>query len=35
MNKKIVLAVLAGWAIALLFPPQRVMGYFKGGTAAS
>lgn len=31
MNKKLVLVFLAGWALALVFPPQRVLGYFKGG----
>lgn len=31
MNKKLVLVFLAGWALAIVFPPQRVLGYFKGG----
>jgi hypothetical protein len=30
MNKKLVLVFLAGWALALLIPPARVVGYFKG-----
>lgn len=30
MNKKIILWVLVGWGIAIVFPPQRVLGYFKG-----
>lgn len=34
MNKKILLWVLAGWAVALVFPPQRVLGYLKGGKGA-
>ena len=25
MNKKIILAVLAGWAIAWVFPPQALL----------
>lgn len=28
-NKKLILVFLAGWALALVFPPQRVLGYFK------
>lgn len=31
MNKKVVLIFLAGWALALVLPPQRIMSYFKGG----
>ena len=29
MNKKIVLVFLAGWALAIVLPPQRVIGMFK------
>lgn len=34
MNKKVVMWILAGWAVALVFPPQRVLAYFKGGKSA-
>lgn len=30
-NKKLILVFLAGWGLALVFPPQRVLGYFKKG----
>lgn len=30
-NRKLIFAFLAGWGLALLFPPQRVLGYFKKG----
>lgn len=29
MNKRFVLAFLAGWALAILISPRDVMGYFK------
>jgi len=29
VNKKIVLVFLAGWALAIVLPPQRVIGMFK------
>jgi hypothetical protein len=29
MNKKLVLIFLAGWALAAVLPPQRVLGMFK------
>ena len=28
MNKKIVFVFLAGWALAIVLPPQRVFGMF-------
>ena len=28
-NKKLVLVFLAGWALAIVLPPQRVLGFFK------
>lgn len=28
-TKKIVMFVLLGWAIAAVFPPQRLLGMFK------
>lgn len=28
-NKKLIMVFLAGWALALLLPPQRVIGFFK------
>lgn len=31
MNKKLVFVFLAGWALALVLPPQRIIGYFKAG----
>lgn len=31
MNKRMALFFLAGWALAIVLPPQRIMGYFKGG----
>jgi len=33
MNKKVILWFLAGWALAILLPPQRVLGMFKAGNA--
>ncbi len=30
MNKKLVLVFLAGWALAFVLPPQRLIGMFKG-----
>jgi hypothetical protein len=30
MNKKVILVFLAGWALAIVLPPQRVLGMFKG-----
>lgn len=30
INKKVALFFLAGWALAIVVPPQRVLGYFKG-----
>lgn len=32
MNKKVVLVFLAGWALAIILPPQRVLGYLKGSS---
>jgi hypothetical protein len=32
-NKKLILVFLAGWALAILMPPQRVLGYFRRGPA--
>lgn len=31
MNKKLILVFLAGWALAIVLPPQRVLGYFRAG----
>lgn len=28
-NKKLVLVFLAGWALAIVLPPQRVLGAFR------
>jgi hypothetical protein len=28
-NKKLILVFLAGWALAVVFPPQRALGLFK------
>jgi len=34
MNKKLIFVALAAWLIGgYLFPPQRVIGLFKGGSA--
>ena len=30
MNKKVLIWFLAGWALAAVLPPTRVMGMFKG-----
>lgn len=32
MNKKLIFVFLAGWALALVLPPQRIAGYLKGGS---
>lgn len=29
MNKKLVLVFLAGWALSMVLPPQRLLGMFK------
>lgn len=29
MNKKLVFVFLAGWALAIVLPPARVVGMFK------
>lgn len=35
MNKKLVLVALAAWLIGgYLFPPQRIVGLFKGGSGS-
>lgn len=31
MGKKVILAVLVGWAIAYVFPPQKLLGIVRGG----
>lgn len=33
MNKKLVLVFLAGWALALVMPPQRLLAMVKGKTS--
>ena len=33
MNKKIILVFLAGWALAVVLPPQRVLAMFRGKSA--
>lgn len=30
MNKKVILCFLAGWALAMVLPPQRVLGFMRG-----
>ncbi len=30
MNKKLVLVFLAGWALAVVLPPQRLLAMIKG-----
>lgn len=30
MNKKLVLVFLAGWAVAIVLPPQRLLAMVKG-----
>jgi len=30
MNKRAILIFLAGWALAMVLPPQRVLGMVKG-----
>lgn len=30
MNKKLVLIFLAGWALAIVLPPQRLLAMLKG-----
>ncbi len=32
MNKKIIMVFLAGWLVALVLPPSRVLGMFRGGS---
>jgi hypothetical protein len=34
VNKKLILVFLAGWALAVVLPPQRVLGMFKGRSGA-
>jgi len=33
MNKKLIMWFVAGWLLALFFPPSRVMGMIKGKSA--
>lgn len=33
MNKKIIIVFLAGWLLALFFPPTRLTGMIKGKSA--
>lgn len=30
MKKKFLMLFLAGWLLAMVLPPQRVLGYLKG-----
>jgi len=30
MNKKLILVFLAGWAVAIVLPPQRLAAFFTG-----
>lgn len=30
MNKKIIMVFLAGWLLAIVLPPSRIIGMFKG-----
>lgn len=30
MNKKLILVFLAGWALAIVVPPQRIIGMVRG-----
>lgn len=30
MNKKVIMIFLAGWALAIVIPPQRVLAMVKG-----
>lgn len=32
MSKKVILVFLAGWALAFVLPPQRVLSMFRGGS---
>jgi hypothetical protein len=34
MNKKLILVFLAGWVLAFVLPPSKVLGMFKGGASA-
>lgn len=35
MNKKLILVALAAWLVGgYLFPPQRILGMFKGSSGA-
>lgn len=35
MNKKLILVALAAWLIGgYLFPPQRIVGLFRGGSSS-
>jgi hypothetical protein len=35
MNKKLILVALAAWLVGgYLFPPQRIVGLFRGGSSA-
>lgn len=32
MNKKLILVFLAGWAVAIVLPPQRLASFFTGNS---
>jgi hypothetical protein len=32
VNKKLILVFLAGWAVAIVLPPQRLASFFTGGS---
>jgi hypothetical protein len=34
MNKKLILVFLAGWALALILPPTKLLGYVRGGSSS-
>jgi hypothetical protein len=33
VNKKLVFVFLAGWLLAFVLPPSKLLGYFRGGSS--
>lgn len=35
MNKKLIFVFLAGWLLAIVLPPAKIIGYVRGGGSGS
>jgi hypothetical protein len=34
VNKKLILVFLAGWALSIILPPAKLIGYVRGGAGS-